>query len=366
MSEAGRRPREHAIDLLRGLFILSMALSHFGSPLARWLNFRMLGFVTGAQGFVFVSGYVSGMVYGGLLRRQGAQALRTKVFARLRRLVFHVWLLVTFSAALAAVLGARSGLEGSDWAPMLDHPFLGWLGGLLLVYQPPLLDILEMYVVFLALLPAALGLLAAGRTRRFLALVLGVYAIGQVLSVSRFLPDAHVILGDWNIAGWQVLFFLGVMFGSPFGKPSLDRLRGPLGRWLALGAGAALFFMAHPRWIPGIPQAWILALQGLDSTWAEKMAMAPLSVLNFLVLALLYSMLHPWARTKVREGNPVARLGTKSLEIFTFHLFLLLLLRPIRQHLPAVADWPILALFMGALWAPVWFAARRKAAKATG
>lgn len=344
--------RDHAIDFLRGSFILSMALAHFGTPLAKWLNFRFLGFVNGAEGFVFLSGYVSGMVYGGLLLRKGPVVAGRRVRGRLVRLVLHIWLLLSASALVAWSLGAGSGMEGRDWAPMVERPLVAWARGLVFAYQPPVLDILAMYAAFLALLPAALGTLRKGGWRRYLAVSIGVYLVGSLFDLHDFWPDIDTHLGDWKLPGWQILFFGGVLIGSPFEKPSLAWIFRRSTLAVCTTGCAVLFFCAHPRWIPGITQEGIRGLVALDSGWAEKLSLRPLTLLNFLGLSVLFAWLHRLAGRTIRPSNPVAILGSSSLEVFSFHLLLLLAVRPLRQHLPRAWGVPLLALFLALLWIP--------------
>lgn len=345
--------RDHALDFLRGACILSMALAHYGTPLSKWLNFRVLGFVTGAQGFLLISGLVSGIVYGRVFQRDGFQATSTKVWSRLRKLVLHIWLILTVAAVLAASLGQSAALQGSEWMPLIQHPGIAWLGGLLLIYQPPILDILAMYVVFLAVLPYALRALHNGRWRSYLLVVGTVYALGQVFSLSRLWPESMMILGGWSLPGWQLLFFAGVFLGAPFERPDLRFLRSTPAVVLSLAMASALFMLAHPRWIPGITTEGILALQDLDSTWAEKMANAPLSALNFLLIAHLISVAVPALNRVLPARNPLSLLGSKSLEVFSLHLLLLLAIWPLRPHLPAWAETPLLGVFLVLLWLPV-------------
>jgi hypothetical protein len=358
--------RDHVLDFLRGICILSMALAHFGTPLSRWLNFRVLGFVTGAQGFLLISGLVSGIVYGRVLARDGAAFAERKVWSRIRKLVLHIWFILSIAALLSLALGDAASFQGSEWAPMLQNPWLAWLGGLVFLYQPPIVDILVMYVFFLAALPLALGILQAGRWKLYLAVVAAVYGLGQIFSVSRIWPESMMYLGGWSLPGWQLLFFAGVFLGSPFEKPVLDWTRSKPAVAASMILAAGLFLMAHPRWVPGITPEGIEHLHRLDSTWAEKMAMAPLSVLNFLVFVHLASVAAPFLRRAIPSRNPISALGSRSLEVFSLHMILLLAIWPVRERLPSWFEAPLLAGFLALLWTPVVFNEKRRSAPPAG
>jgi hypothetical protein len=51
------------LDALRGLFLIIMSLDHFGGVFPYVLHGR-IGYISAADGFVFLSGMVAGMVYG--------------------------------------------------------------------------------------------------------------------------------------------------------------------------------------------------------------------------------------------------------------------------------------------------------------
>ncbi len=63
--------RDIRLDALRGLVLAWMTLNHLGGPLQAY-SFQTLGFVSSAEGFVFISGIVAGMVYGRIGLNQGA------------------------------------------------------------------------------------------------------------------------------------------------------------------------------------------------------------------------------------------------------------------------------------------------------
>ncbi|MDP9371380.1 MAG: OpgC domain-containing protein, partial [Chloroflexota bacterium] len=64
--------RDLRLDLLRGFAVFAMAVDHLGGP--SWLYALTGGnrfFVSAAEGFVFISGVVAGIVYGARARRDG-------------------------------------------------------------------------------------------------------------------------------------------------------------------------------------------------------------------------------------------------------------------------------------------------------
>ena len=71
-SYAALDKRDLRLDLLRGFAVMVMVIDHFGG--SSWLYLITGGnnfFVSGAEAFVFISGFVVGMVYGGIALKQG-------------------------------------------------------------------------------------------------------------------------------------------------------------------------------------------------------------------------------------------------------------------------------------------------------
>src|ERR1700748_3104336 len=142
-------PRKPEFDALRGLFFVWMPLTPLPARVSDLVN-QPFGFISSAEGFVFLSALLVGRVY----MRQATEnsgRLRSKLWKRaLRVYAYHVVLLLlafTFAAAFA-VYRHHAALEH-----LLDfyiaHPAVAIVGSLLLIYCPPLLDILPIYVIFL-------------------------------------------------------------------------------------------------------------------------------------------------------------------------------------------------------------------------
>ena len=75
--------REHRrdIDAFRGLLLVLMALTHFPTRFSD-LAGQPFGFVSAAEGFVMLSGFMTGMVYTARARRHGKRAMKEALFSR--------------------------------------------------------------------------------------------------------------------------------------------------------------------------------------------------------------------------------------------------------------------------------------------
>src|SRR5437763_9801864 len=157
-----------------------MTLTHLPTHLSDLVN-EPFGFVSAAEGFVFLSA----LLVGRLNIRQAAEAgtvLRTKLWKLALRIYSYHLILIAFAftmAAAFAVMAHRLALINL-LNFYLAHPFPAIVGSLLLIYCPPLLDILPMYVIFLLITPF---LLDTATQRGWKALLL---ASGSVWLLAQF------------------------------------------------------------------------------------------------------------------------------------------------------------------------------------
>jgi hypothetical protein len=76
--------RDQRIDNLRGLLIAIMAINHLNyfAPPISYYTYQPFGFVSAAEGFVFLSGLVAGMVYPKYCIGQNTWNLFERVYRR--------------------------------------------------------------------------------------------------------------------------------------------------------------------------------------------------------------------------------------------------------------------------------------------
>jgi hypothetical protein len=305
--------RDLRIDSLRGLLLVFMAVDHIASDLRQFTD-HAFGFVSAAEGFVFLSGLVAGLVYTRRWRQAGATTVRQGCMRRSAVLYTHHALLFLF--VWAWTLGGRL-LDGvpPPGTPAIDAaaPWSALAAGLSLLQQPPLLDILPMYCGFMLVLP---GLLAAfDRGQQVPVLVLS----GSVwLFTNAFLPQAPWTAGvvqtsALSVAAWQLLFVAGAACGHAWatGQRLVPRPRGAL-VICALVSCSVCFLVRHAFVASPLPLATLGWL-------TNKNNLAPLRLGN---TAALFYLVYVTAtrRPRLYQWRPLAFLGRNSLPVFSTHV----------------------------------------------
>ncbi len=156
-----RIERRAELDALRGLFLVWMTLTHLPTRFSDFVN-SPIGFVSSAEGFVFISALLVGRLS---MREfsQNATGVRLRLWKRSLKIYgYHlVMLALAFTVAAAFALGTHKAAISNLLDFYLAHPFVAIAGSVLLLYCPPLLDILPMYVTFLFFTPLILSLRSA-------------------------------------------------------------------------------------------------------------------------------------------------------------------------------------------------------------
>ncbi|HET9763371.1 MAG TPA: OpgC domain-containing protein [Casimicrobiaceae bacterium] len=358
--------RQTDLDWLRGMMLVLMTITH----LPTWFSAHAgqpFGFVSAAEGFVFLSAFLVGSVYTRTVRTRGLAAMRRALWARtLKVYAAHVALLLFLLFLLVPVALTRGAHEITDLASFyVAHPHVALASGVLLAYNPPLLDILPMYVVFLAVSPLALEHALRRGWGGPLAFSAALWLIAQH-GVERHVYESVAALVDWPVPysqtgafswlAWQLLWMIGLRAGAMAQSPALPS-PAPARPAYAWAPGASLFGAAA---IAGVFFVWRHTTGqtpfGSDSAlnmFFDKWHLGPLRLLNFAVLAILVvrgrSVLVKWA-----ERSSLATLGRASLTVFSAHLLLCLGVlavvgAPIHSH-PGPLDAALLAGTLAALY----------------
>src|SRR5438309_2494863 len=272
--------------LTLGIANWSVFVDHIPNNVVNLLTLRNFGFSGAADLFVFVVGYGVAIIHGRIALERGFIVAATRIFQRVWRLyAAYVVLFVIYIDTIAYVASqsmAPEIINEYNISGILEHPLRILIRGLILQEEPLNLDLLQLMIPLMALLPFALwGLLR--RPNITLALSFALYFAARWFDWNfRAYPDQE---WTFNPFCWQLLMVLGGWFA----------LTGASGRrlhsksWLRVLAGAYLVFamavtlMRHsPALSAYLPD---IVLNGISPT--EKENLAPYRVMHFLALAFL-------------------------------------------------------------------------------
>ncbi len=313
-----RTKRNVTIDILRGYCIVMMITSHISpnSLVNQCIHFQQ--FISGAEGFVFLSGLVLGLVY----RRKLDAFPAVQSYVKIWKRALMIW-----GVHCIIVLGA---LVANVWVfHFPDIPDIRSLGVLHAIWitislqmQPGhMLNILPMYVILLVIAPLAFEMLRKGKTGWLVFLSAAMFAYTQ------FNP-AFLTWGDPNLGGvafppvmWQVLFIAGMCIGyhsNLIRTTILDRNRNEI-TWI-LG-GLVLLMMVitlyhTPHFAFYRHTKWDLFLWQREPLRFGRVLYFMLSVSFFY---LLVQRLQKLFFTR-RVMNALSMLGRNSLYSFIVHL----------------------------------------------
>ncbi len=321
------------VDALRGVMLILMTLTHvptrFSSPAG-----QPLGFVSAAEGFVFLSAFMAGLVYTRRALAQGPDRMRSAFLQRVLRIYLSQAALLAFLFSAVAMLGLilHQPAITNMVSYFLEHPVQAVGASLLLLYNPPLLDILPMYVLFML---ASSLLLDIGMKRGF----------GPLLAVSIALwLGAQFGLGHGVYAGIENATDLVVPIQQTGAFTVLAwQLPWMLGLWLGAGLARGEPIPAMPTWLVAMAAIWALiclvwrhaigqvpfpshggGTDGLNLLF-DKWSLAPLRLLDFLSLLVLALRFGPSLMARLPRIRPLEVLGTASLPVFCAHLVIALL-----------------------------------------
>lgn len=370
----GASGRRDELDILRGALLVLMALTHLPTGLSVYSN-QPLGFVSAAEGFVFLSAFLVGSIYSRKLREHGAAYVRDKLLKRAGKLYLaHLGLLLflfTLVAGIAVVTGSVA--LHNHLSVLFAAPLPAALASPLLLYQPPLLDILPMYVAFLALSPCVLaaagrrgwGLVLGGSGLLWLCAQLGARRLlFEKVSAAVGFPLPLDALGAFDWLAWQLVWIAGLWLGARRAAPVAD-----LPRSVATLRTRAL----SPRLVLPLAAATVAALLytryygvfGIDlsSALVNKWHLGALRIVNFAALG--YLVTHGvLPHLRLLNLKLLALLGRASLAVFTAHIPFCVLSRGLivddATPLPAAQQALVLATTFAGMLLVAWRVNRKR------
>ena len=315
--------RKPELDALRGLFLVWMTLTHLPTRFSDFVN-QPFGFVSSAEGFVFMSALLVARLY---IRQavEDGPGLRAKLWRRALKIYGYHLLMLTLAFTVAAGLAVTTHRTAiyNLLNFYIAHPVVAVIGSVLLLYCPPLLDILPMYVIFLATTPLVLSIAVRWGWRRVLAASWTVWLLAQfglrdtvhnAIVHLTHLPIPLQETGAFNLFAWQWVWTAGLWLGAKSAEGEFPLKYVP-GRVVAIAGAVCAFFIAvRHNWLgPRLTQQTL-------AFHLDKWSIGPLRIVNLIAFTiLLYWLRKPVL--KVVSIEPFLTLGKASLEVFCAHVF---------------------------------------------
>ena len=314
-----RRPE---LDAMRGLFLVWMTLTHLPTSMSNFVN-SPFGFVSSAEGFVFVSALLVGRLY---IREWIADAslARARLWKRSLEIYgYHLLMLaLVFTVAAGIAIHTHKAALNNLLDFYLAHPLVAIVGSVLLIYCPPLLDILPMYVTYLFFTPVVLSAAVRFGWRKILLASGCVWLLAQ-FGMRDFVHNwvvwvTHLKIplqqtGSFNLFAWQAVWVAGLWLGarSATHEDAADRVPG----WLTSAACCVCVFFVGVRW-----NWWGLHLtQQSLGMLLDKWQLGALRMLNLIS----FSIVAYWLRrllVPLFALEPFLTLGKASLRVFCTHI----------------------------------------------
>ncbi|MGH9581813.1 MAG: OpgC domain-containing protein [Bryobacteraceae bacterium] len=322
-------PRLLGPDILRGFLLLWMMLTHMPTDASVIAN-QTFGFVSGAEGFIFLSAFMVSRLARHIEQKHGVAAtFRDLVRRTFRVYAYHCVLLVIAFTGVAAVAVSfhRLSLENL-LSYYLASPKQATIAAFLLAYRPSLFDILPMYVIFMALTPLVRETARRWSWKPVIGVSVAIWVAAQFGVRAWIHNHFHLFgivvpqdsTGAFNLYGWQLLWTAGLALGSlsahlPQGRSPLSAigLRVPP-RWLKWSIGVAIILLVL-RYCP--VYQWINPV--LYGALIDKWRLGPARLIDFAALTAIVIRYGAKLRN-IPFIRPLAVLGQASIEVFSVHI----------------------------------------------
>lgn len=320
--------RDLRIDFIRGLGILTITATHFHwlckeqgfSSIFKLYTYQSLGFSSAAEIFVFLSGYISSIVYDKTIIRHGLWVAQLRALHR----SWQLYSMNIITLFLVIAVGGATFLDNDALmhAGLFDRFAAGGMASFLKVatfdMAPAIFEVLELYIVLLIFTPPVV---AAARQAPWLVLAvsLALYGATQVVGGLNLIRGGE----PWNFNpfAWQFVFFAGSVCAVAL--PPMDQWRFPR-KSLQMTIVCALLLAACLARITVFKSGHGQGpLYDFLAQWTEKSTVAPLRMAHFILVMWLLLMVVPSTGFILQRPllRAVAQIGQNSLECFAFSIF---------------------------------------------
>jgi len=334
--------RDLRIDFIRGFVMLLLITVHLNIPsLYNYIAWERFGLVTGAEGFVMLSGIVLGMLFRMRMRHDSFGFTIDKQYNR-AFLLYRTSLFVILSVALINLIpfiDAHVAMTFTTYSGKVYnlYPDLSNFGQyhdkimakfLLLRYGPHQFQILGLYVILLLFSPFVLWLLSKNKLNVVLGLTWIVYFANNGFHVR---PTGAQFEYAFPILTWQILFVHGLIIGYYRNElwNVFQTKQGKMIFFVLLIVFFIFLFFTYNNPLDQIPA--YLRLQMIDpdtfrsiyKDFFDKNTLGIGRLLNdFVVFVVSYAVLsYAWKPLNRIFGWFFVPIGQASLYVFILHVY---------------------------------------------
>lgn len=310
-----KESRNYTLDVLRGFLLIIMTVDHFSNQVISY-NF---GYCSAAEGFVFLSGLVMGL-YG--VKKYNSEGY-TKLISNLTTRAFRIYKYHFFTFLFLFILTGLLALGQNSISAVLSNSYKDFFWETLLIFKPKGLDILPMYIFFVLISPFILNLLFKKKIGLVFSISIFLWSINYILIDSRlvywFSKFNIPLSGEFSILSWQLIYVTGLIIGFLI---TSDLLKKILARKIVLEISilVVVVFFLQKYFMADINNS------NLMYRLTSRNTLGPIRIINFF--AFSYLLFYLFSRITIPKSfNSIALLGKYSIQVFTFHLVLLILFR---------------------------------------
>ncbi len=343
--------RIEELDALRGVMLVWITLTHLPTVLSTYVN-QPFGFLAATEGFIFLSALFTGRIYFRIAEREGSGAMWWKLWMRAGKLYCYQLLLLTFAFVIEAPIAARGNTPAVH--NLLDFYFAAgriraFIDAALMIYRPPLLDILPIYVILLALTPFALVLgtrfgwkyALAGGFILWLFAQFGFRSFAYHVQSRAFgLQIPLNEMGAFDLWAWQLWWLVGLWLGVRWAKDDL-RLNWAKQMTIPAAIVAVFFLVLRYAQLDGV-----LTL-GRSGLLFDKWDFGVGRIVDFTAVAALAIRFRSALRSFAIR--PLVMLGQASLPVFCVHLLCVFFALTIMKNDPIIGGWKAIVIIVASL-----------------
>ena len=313
--------RNIAVDGFRGLLLLIIAINHIESTALMIFTKGNFGYISAAEGFIFLSGIMSYLAYKRFI--DAPSSLYNKVFRRVGQIYLY-----TLCGLTIVFLSLQSNLLPEVWYRPLGNYFLlenyinfplqTYVFSALQIQQIGYFDILIVYLLSMLFLPKALMMLHQGKAWLVLLISSLVWLSAHFISDSAIVsfyqglvPGMKPNSGYLDVLAWQLLFYSGLVASYYYHTSKPIFFNNKIVIALVLALALAFIAVRQLELILPLPEHII----SFFYSWQN---MGIIRLLNTFVFAALVVILIN-KLPQLFSAVPLVQLGQHSLQVFTFH-----------------------------------------------